>query len=126
MAYATSDDIQARISRTLSAEEKSKCNVLLEDASVIIDSYNINASDDSKKVVSCRMVIRAIGNGGEQDVPVGATQGTMSALGYSQTWTISNGSAGELYLTKTDKQMLGYGSKIGSYSPVEELGAKND
>lgn len=126
MAYATSDDIQARISRTLSAEEKSKCNVLLEDASVIIDSYNINASDDAKKVVSCRMVIRAIGNGGEQDVPVGATQGTMSALGYSQTWTISNGSAGELYLTKTDKQMLGYGSKIGSYSPVEELGAKND
>ena len=126
MAYATSDDIQDRISRTLSAEEKSKCNVLLEDASVIIDSYNINASDDAKRVVSCRMVIRAIGNGGEQDVPVGATQGTMSALGYSQTWTISNGSAGELYLTKTDKQMLGYGSKIGSYSPVEELGAKND
>jgi hypothetical protein len=26
-----------------------------------------------------------------------------------------------MYLSKMDKQLLGYGNKIGSYSPVEEL-----
>jgi hypothetical protein len=45
----------------------------------------------------------------------------MSGLGYSQSWTLSNGSTGEMYLSKLDKQLLGYGNKIGSYSPVEEL-----
>ena len=44
----------------------------------------------------------------------------MSALGYSQSWTISNGSTGELYLSKAEKALLGGGNSIGSYSPVEE------
>jgi hypothetical protein len=52
---------------------------------------------------------------------MGATQGSMSGLGYAQSWTISNGASGEIYLSKTDKQLLGHGNKIGSYSPVQEL-----
>ena len=44
-----------------------------------------------KKIVSCRMVIRALGDGSVSGVPMGATQGSMSALGYSQSWTISGG-----------------------------------
>jgi hypothetical protein len=53
---------------------------------------------------------------------MGASQGSMSGLGYSQSWTISaGGSVGELYLGKADKQLLGYGNKIGSYSPTQEL-----
>jgi hypothetical protein len=67
------------------------------------------------------MVIRAMGSQSEVGVPVGATQGSASALGYSQSWTISNGSTGELYLSRTEKRLLGVGNKIGSYSPVEEL-----
>ena len=120
MSYATWEDIQARITRDLSEDDKALCTTLLSDAGVIIDTFNANASADAKLVVSCRMVIRAIGD--DNDIPMGATQGSMSALGYSQSWTMSGGaSVGELYLSKLDKELLGYGNKVGSYSPVEEL-----
>lgn len=121
MAYATYQDVQARISRILTADEQAICTTLLDDAGVIIDSFNANASTDIKKIVSCRMVIRSIGDGTDYDIPVGATQGSMSGLGYSQSWTISNGSTGELYLAKLEKELLGRGNAIGSYSPVQEL-----
>lgn len=66
------------------------------------------------------MVIRALGI--DNDIPLGATQGSMSGLGYSQSWTIgTGGSVGELYLSKTDKQLLGGGNSIGSHSPLEDL-----
>jgi hypothetical protein len=121
MAYATVTDVQERLTRTLTLDEQNVCGSLLDDAAVIIDTYNANASADAKKVVSCRMVIRAIGSGGEQMTPIGATQGSMSALGYSQSWTIGSGSTGELYIGKLEKQLLGAGNKIGSYSPIEAL-----
>lgn len=120
MAYATVSDVQARMSRTLSESEQSIVTNLLSDAAVIIDVYNSGASTDAKNVVSIRMVQRAIGNG-EVDVPMGATQGSMSGLGYSQSWTISSGSVGELYLNKLDKKMLGCGNLIGSRSPIEVI-----
>lgn len=120
-AYATVTDVTDRMVRELSEKEQTVVGNLLDDAAVLIDAYNVNASSDAKKIVSCRMVIRAIGDG-SSDVPAGATQGTISALGYSQTWTMgTNASVGQLYLDRTDKTMLGGGSKIGSYSPVEEL-----
>ena len=53
--------------------------------------------------------------------PVGTTQGTATALGYSQSWTMGGGSAGELYLSKLEKKLLGVGSKLGSHSPLEAL-----
>lgn len=121
MAYATYEDVQARMSRTLSTDEQAICTTLLDDAAIIIDSFNSLASDDVKKVVSCRMVIRALGDGNSQGVPVGATQGSMSGLGYSQSWTISSGSVGELYLARMDKTLLGRGNTIGSHSPLEDL-----
>lgn len=120
MAYATYSDVEDRIGRELNQEEKKSCITLLDDAAVVIDSYNSNASCEAKKIVSCRMVIRVIGNN-DVSSPIGATQGTMSALGYSQSWTISNGTSGELYLGKQDKKLLGVGNAIGSYSPVEDL-----
>jgi hypothetical protein len=121
MAYATVADVQARMTRTMSADEQTMCATLLDDAAIIIDSFNVSATEDAKKIVSCRMVIRQMGDGEDAGVPIGATQGSMSGLGYSQSWTLSNGSTGEMYLSKLDKQLLGYGNKIGSYSPVEEL-----
>lgn len=121
-AYATVEDVQARMTRDLSQDEQAVCATLLDDVAVMIDGYNSEASADAKKIVSCRMVIRAIGDGDMGGIPMGATQGSQSGLGYSQSWTISSGgSVGELYLGKADKQMLGYGNKIGSYSPVQEL-----
>ncbi|MBQ2031578.1 MAG: hypothetical protein II483_05135 [Lachnospiraceae bacterium] len=121
-AYATIADVQARMTRDMSTDEETVCSTLLDDAAVIIDAAAPNASTDAKKVVSCRMVIRALGDGGMSGVPMGATQGSMSALGYSQSWTIgSGGSTGELYLGKSERQILGVGNSIGSYSPVQEL-----
>ena len=120
-AYATVTDVENRMVRTLSEREQTVVTNLLDDAAILIDSYKASAPDDAKKIVSCRMVIRAVGDG-STEIPAGATQGTISALGYSQTWTMgTNASVGQLYLDKTDKAMLGAGSKIGSYSPVEEL-----
>lgn len=122
MAYATVTDVQARMSRTLSTSEQTLCGTMLDDAAVIIDAYNSEAAAAAKKVVSCRMVIRALGDGADAGVPLGATQGSMSALGYSQSWTIgSGGTSGELYIGKTDKKLLGACNAIGSYSPTEEL-----
>lgn len=120
-AYATVEDVQGRMTRTLTETETTVVGNLLNDAAVLIDSYNASASTDAKLIVSCRMAIRAVGDG-QSDVPVGASQGSIAALGYSQSWTMgTNASVGQLYLDRTDKGILGGGSKIGSYSPVEAL-----
>ena len=122
MAYASVEDVQARMNRELSESEQQLCSTLLDDAAIIIDAYNAAASDNVKQVVSCRMVIRQLGDGTDTGIPIGATQGSMAGLGCSQSWTVSNGSTGEMYLSKLDKQLLGVGNRIGSYSPVQELG----
>lgn len=122
MAYATVADVEARTSRSFTPEEESVITNLLEDAAVIIDAFAPNATADAKKVVSCRMVQRAVGD--DSGVPLGATQGSMSALGYSSSWTVgSSGATGELYLGKLEKQLLGMGNKIGSRSPIEDAGS---
>lgn len=120
MAYATVSDVQARMSTTMDTTQQNICTNLLDDAAIIIDDFNANASADVKKLVSCRMVIRAMNV--DADVPVGATQGSMSALGYSQSWTMgSNSSVGELYLDKLEKEMLGCGNNIGCRSILEYM-----
>lgn len=122
MAYATIQDVQDRMARTMSSEEQAVCGKLLDDAAVIIDVYNVNAAADAKLVVSCRMVIRALGDGESGGVPMGSSQGSMSGLGYSQSWTMGTGGAvGELYIAKLERKLLGCGDQIGSYSPVQEL-----
>lgn len=120
MAYATIEDVQARMTRTLTDDEERVCASLLDDAGILIDAYNENASSDSKKVVSCRMVIRALGDG-EMSIPVGATQGSQAGLGYSESWSITNGSVGQLYLEKVEKKMIGVGDQIGASNPLAIL-----
>lgn len=120
-SYATVEDVQKRMTRAMSPSEQTMCETLLEDASVIIDSYNADADVDKKLIVACRMVVRQLGDGESVGIPIGATQGSMSGLGYSQSWTVANGSTGEMYLSKLDKKLLGVGNRIGSYSPVQEL-----
>lgn len=121
VTYATVADVQARMTRDLSADEQTVCASLLEDAAVLIDTVAPNAAVAARKIVSCRLVLRAIGSG-DVGVPIGASQGSQSALGYSQSWTVSSGGAvGEMYLNRTDRRILGVGDKIGAYSPVESL-----
>lgn len=124
--YATVEDVQARMSRQLTTDEQAVCEKMLEDAAIIIDAYNPCAKEINKFLVSCRVVIRALGDGGEVGVPIGATQGSMSGLGYSQSWTIGSGAVGELYLGKLEKKLLGTGDRIGSYSPTQALVPKED
>ena len=107
--------------RQLTEEEQIRCEALLEEAAVLIDSVAKNASLEAKQVVSCRIVRRSLGDNTDTSVPIGATQGSMSALGYSQSWTITNGSVGELYLGKTDRILLGLGNKIGCSNPYSEV-----
>lgn len=121
MAYATIEDVTAGMMRDVSEDETRVLTQLLDEVAVIIDAYNSKASVDAKKLVSVRVVRRQIGDGEGSSVPIGATQGTVSALGYSQTWTLSSGSAGEAYLSKIDKALLGKDNAIGSRSPVEDL-----
>lgn len=120
MAYATIEDIQNRMTRDLSEREVTTATNLLDDAAVIIDAYNEKAPESAKKLVSVRVVIRALGDG-MSDVPIGASQASQSGLGYSQSWTYGSGASGEIYLAKLDKKILGVSNSIGSYSPVEEL-----
>lgn len=121
MAYATIEDVTAGMMRDVSEDETRVLTQLLDEVAVLIDAYNSKASVDAKKLVSVRVVRRQIGDGESSGVPIGATQGTVSALGYSQTWTLSSGSAGEAYLSKIDKALLGKDNAIGSRSPVEDL-----
>jgi hypothetical protein len=121
--YATVQDVQDRMTRTLTADEQALCSTLLEDAAVMLDAKAPAASEAAKKIVSCRMVIRVVDSSSPISVPMGATQGSMSALGYQQSWTYGSGSgaSGEMYLSKADRQLLGAGNAVGSYSPVQEL-----
>lgn len=124
MAYATIADLQARTTRRLTEEEQSVAEALLEDAAAMIDAAagDEGTNAGARRTVSCRMVLRALGDGGLSGVPIGATQGSMSAIGYNQQWTIpAGGATGELYLSKSDRTLLGLGNRIGSYSPVQAL-----
>ena len=123
MTYAEVFDVEAGF-RALSKDEQTRCAALLSEAAIIIDAYTPDAGEDTKRLVSCRMVRRQLGEDDSGDAvtfPMGATQGTATALGYSQSWTMSGGSTGELYLSKLEKKLLGVGSRLGAHSPLEDL-----
>lgn len=125
MSYATVEDVQKRMLHTMTADEQAVCETYLEDAAVYLDTIAPDANDNAKKIVSCNICARLFGVA--VDIPVGATQGSMSGLGYAQSWTISGGgSTGEIYLSKWDKRLLGIGNRIGSRSPVEDLTHERD
>ena len=117
-AYATVSDVKARTTRSFTAAEENVMTALLGDAGILIDNCNAAAPADAKRAVSCRMVLRAMGDGDGTGIPIGATQGTVTAGPYSQTWTVGSGSAGELYLSKADRTMLGAGDRMGAVNPL--------
>lgn len=124
MKYATVEEVEAGFRRIdPNSDEGKKCESLLAEAGVLVDAYNAEASEDAKKIVSCNIVRRMLGDGeNSYSVPMGSTQGSIAAGGYSQSWTYgSAGGAGEMYLTKNDKKLLGVSNKIGSYSPLEAM-----
>ena len=120
MAYATYTDLEA-IWRPLSADEQEQATALLEYAAVIIDAYaTIDATDEEQltraKYVSCSMVRRAM-MASESDM-IGISQASATMGPFNQQATFSN-PTGDLYLTGTEKGMLGAnGSFIASVRPV--------
>lgn len=60
MAYASIEDVWKRKGTDIS--DTDYVTALLEDAAIIIDAYNHNATDEAKKLVSCNMVIRTLGS----------------------------------------------------------------
>ena len=124
MRYATVEEVEAGF-RELNDSEKSLCDALLDEAGIVIDAYSQDAPFERKQLVSCRMVRRQLdaGTSGQNAAmfPLGASKASASALGYQQSWTVSGGSVGELYLSKVEKRLLGVGNKIGAHSPLEDM-----
>ena len=120
MAYATYSDLEA-IWRPLSVDEQEQATALLDYAAVIIDAYaTIDATDEEQltraKYVSCSMVRRAM-MASESDM-IGISQASATMGPFNQQATFSN-PTGDLYLTGTEKGMLGAsGSFIASVRPV--------
>ena len=113
MTYAEVCDVEAGF-RALSKDEQERCSALLSEAAIIIDAYNPDAGEDAKRLVSCRMVRRQLGESDSEG-------GVSFPMGASQSWTMSGGSSGELYLSKLEKKLLGVGSRVGARSPLEDL-----
>lgn len=118
MFYVTVDDFRG-FYRGFTEVDENTLSDMLREASTIVYATGTKADEDVITAVVCRMVKRALNV--TDGVPIGSTQGSMSALGYTQSWTLdSNGSAGEIYLSKLEKKMLGLGNRVGSYSPLED------
>lgn len=119
MAYATVSDIESRW-RALNEAEQSRASVLIDDASAMLTALvNVDSDDQEQaqllKQVCCSMVIRAM-SATETDA-FGASQMSMTAGPYSQSWSYSN-PTGDMYLTKLEKRLLGITSGyIGTIEP---------
>jgi len=111
MAYATIDDLEARYGEVPS-ELSDRVDALLEDAATILDAQVVvDISDQQQlarlRLVSCSMVNRAL-QAAESDA-YGISQASMTAGSYTQSMSYANPS-GDLYLTGTEKRMLGIGT----------------
>lgn len=120
MAYAEVSDIESRW-RSLSPTEQSRASVLIDDASAMLDALvDVDTDDDEQaqllKQVCCSMVIRAM-SATESDA-FGASQMSMTAGPYSQSWNYANPS-GDMYLTKLEKRLLGITSGYISSIPAK-------
>lgn len=111
MAYATIDDLEARYGE-VPIELSDRVDALLEDAATILDAQVVvDISDQQQlarlRLVSCSMVNRAL-QAAESDA-YGISQASMTAGSYTQSMSYANPS-GDLYLTGTEKRMLGIGT----------------
>lgn len=120
MAFATVADLEARLGRTLTEDERAQASVLLEDAAamltalVAIDPDNETQTVNLKSVNSA-MVSRAMLSGANG--AYGVTDATATMGPFSQRLAFSN-PTGDLYVTKAERTLLGIGrAVIGSIRP---------
>lgn len=124
MAFATVEDLEARW-RTLTPEEQTMAAVLLEDAAVKLSGWEVDGDEQQAaklKIVSCDMVKRAMMAGESDMAGVEEMSATMGPFG--RTFRFSS-QAGELYVTKQERRLLGGGGCAGrilcpSYGGVDD------
>ncbi len=114
MAYATCNDVEAGW-RTLTAEEQGRVTTLLDRAAVMLSALvDIDDEDEQQaavlKVVSCNMVTRAMVTASSAAFGVDQQSATMGPFAQSVHFANPNG---DMYLTKTERKMLGIGSGRG-------------
>ena len=111
MAFATVDDLAARMGRELTEAEEAQASVLLDDAAamlmalVSIDPDNEVQAANLKRV-SCAMVQRAMMSGAGGGY--GVTEATATMGPFTQRVNYANPS-GDLYVTKAERASLGIG-----------------
>lgn len=118
-AYATITDLEARW-RPLIGDERTRATALLNDAAVRINSCApppalpdglTDTEQALRLMVSCDMVKRAMLAGAAP----GVTQQSQTVGVFSQQATFAN-PAGDMYLTKEEKKLLGVGrQRVGSF-----------
>lgn len=128
-AFCDIDKYQMRYGEV---EDVELLSAALEDASRIIaselDMHNIDYADPDEEYAErlmqvCRdMAHRAVSvDNSEDDIPYGATQFSQSADGFSQYLGFQNANNtgyGDMYISKTEKRLLGIGrQRIGSLFP---------
>ncbi|MEG1433900.1 Gp19/Gp15/Gp42 family protein [Eubacterium sp.] len=123
-AYASLEDLQSRW-RSLSADEQQRAMALLSDAAVKITlacrqgGVIIDAADDLQgealKAINCEMVKRAMMS--PIDMPP-MSSFAQTAGSYSESQTYVN-PTGDLYMTMSERKMLGIGvQRMGSIPPL--------
>lgn len=126
MVYAEVSDLEERW-RVLSEAEQERAEVLLSDASALLDSLvEVDESNEKQLIllrfVVCNMVQRAMVS--SEAEAFGLSQQSMTAGPYSQSWTYFNPS-GDFYLTKMERRLLGVNTGyIGSIRP--KVGYRHD
>ena len=130
MAYAEVSDIESRW-RELSTDEQARAAVLLDDASAMLTQLvDVDETDEQQaallKTVCCSMVTRTM-SATESD-SFGASNMSMTAGVYSQSWSYANPS-GDMYLTRLEKKMLGIGGNkyrsIQAHTWADDCNARN-
>lgn len=126
-AYATFADLQQRWPG-IPDSSRGRAEALLEDAAVILDAEKPPVPDPAtgvlpdervRRLVSCSMVERIMKNDG---TAAGVTQGSRTMGPFSESVTYAN-PTGDLYLTKSERKLLGIGSQVAfsvSMAPAVE------
>lgn len=108
LAFASTDDLSARMRGGLNASLIGYAATLLTDASNMLRDLTPNVdmvSADTLKAIVCAMVKRALATSEERE---GITNSSQSANGFSESFTYSN-PTGDLYVTGMEKKRLGIG-----------------
>jgi hypothetical protein len=117
MAFATVEDVEVRLMRTLDESEAKYCLVLLDEAqrrlnaripSLTLEAVESEAYRDQVVAVTAQMVVRVLRN------PDGVIQQNLGETGYQINWRVASG-----MLTVSDEEWesLGYRKDVRAVLP---------